>query len=191
MHLIIEWYMNLPTWLQVALGFPFVLASLMVLIVQIAWSNIRKFLPMLLLLAGTAQARELLGLEEMYMTGAYLNPASRDPLAPQYTGDWDTREALAFRFNVLGALYWDNQLHMETALGAPRTVGWHWMLGMRLTPQLDMFYEHHSRHTLDQTSGSNDLYRGDPTRDNFPVEDSYGIRLNIYTGTKGTSIWGK
>lgn len=154
--------------------------------------NSRQLLTCILILwvcnAQVAYSRQLLELEEVYMTGAKLNGASRDPLAPQYTYRWEDRATLGFRFNVLGALYWDNILHTETAVGAPKTVGWHWILGMRVVPELDLIYEHHSRHLMDYPSPSDILYE-DRTKDNFPVEDSYGIKLNIFTGTKGRSIW--
>lgn len=122
------------------------------------------------------------------MTGARLGEGSRDPLAPQYTGSWESRAALGFRFNILGSLYWDNYVHME-ATSVPKTVGWHWMLGLRVHPSVDLFHEHHSRHLMDEMSTTNQSYDGRIGRNNFPVEDSYGIRFNIYTGTKGKSIW--
>lgn len=152
-------------------------------------STIKLLLCILLFADSTALAEyHLVNLEEMYMTGARLNPTSRDPLAPQYTGEWESREALHFRFNILGALYWDNEVHMETTT-VPKTVGWHWMAGIRVVPALDLFYEHHSRHEMDGTSPSATLYDKGENQATFPVEDSYGIRINIFEGTKGGSLW--
>lgn len=144
----------------------------------------------LLLIADPARgwAPDIISLEEVSLTGARLGAATRDPLAPQYTGAWNYRAALAFRFNILGALYWDNRVHTEAASSAVRTVGWWWMLGLRLHPQVDLFWEHHSRHIVDQASNSYDQYPEQKSR-NFPVEDSYGIRFNLYTGDKGRALW--
>lgn len=146
-----------------------------------------RFLLIFLCISSTAVARPLLDLEEVYMTGAKMGAPSRDPMAPQYTGEWENRAALGFRFNLLGAMYWDNYVHME-ATTVPKTVGWHWVLGVRLHPAVDIFHEHHSRHLLDEKSPTNYIYEN-PNRTNFPVEDSYGLRFNIYTGTKGKAIW--
>lgn len=133
-----------------------------------------------------ANAYQLLDLEELSMTHARLGDASRDPLAPQYSGDWLYKTSLMFRFNVLGPLYWDNRVHTEATNGGVRTVGWWWMLGLRIHPNLDIFHEHHSRHIMDESSPNAILY-GNKSR-NFPVEDSYGIKLNIYKGRNGWSI---
>lgn len=150
-----------------------------------------KYLLVLLLLISSSSALaeyRLLQLEEMSMTAAKLGAATRDPLAPHETGAWTSRVALNWRFNILGPVYWDNQAHMENTHSAVRTVGWHWMFGIRLMPALDIFYEHHSRHILDQESPTGDEYDRKASR-NFPVEDSYGLKFNIYTGPKGRSIF--
>lgn len=126
-------------------------------------------------------------MEEAYMTGARMGAASRDAQAPEYTGKWKHKVSLGLKFNTLESLYMDNRFHMETAAGQIRTVGWHWILGLRIHPSIDLFHEHHSRHVLDQESQSAKLYDKQTSR-NFPVEDSYGIRLNIYMGKPGRSI---
>lgn len=142
---------------------------------------------MVLHLSTTSQARPL-ELEEFSFQQAKLGEKSRDPLAPEYTGYWKYRTQADFRIGILGAGYWDNKVHAEAAEGAIRTVGWHWVAGLRITSQMDLFWEHHSRHTLDTKSPTSDEYRY-PDRNNFPVEDSYGLRFNIYTGTKGKALW--
>jgi hypothetical protein len=143
-----------------------------------------------LLLGSTAWAwtpDRIVGLEEISFTGARLGARSRDPLAPQYTGSWTHRAALQFRFNILDSLYWDNRAHTEVAASAVRTVGWWWTLGLRVHPQLDLFWEHHSRHIVDEQVPGREMYPTQQSR-NFPVEDSYGLKLNVYLGERGRSI---
>lgn len=150
---------------------------------------IRHLVTLLLLtLATPASAWHLVELEELTFTGAKLGSPSRDPMAPQYTDKWEYRGTLSWRFNILGPLYWDNKAHLETAVSSPRTVGWWWMAGLRITPQLDLFWEHHSRHILDQPNPSEYQYESRTSR-NFPVEDSYGVALRIWEAPRGRSIF--
>lgn len=149
----------------------------------------RYLLVLILLIISTSGfSYSLLNLEELTMTHARLGEASRIPQAPQYTGYWLYRTSLNMRFNFLGPLYWDNKVHMEATQASPKTVGWWWMLGLRVHPQIDIFYEHHSQHIMDTESPSAQLYKEQRSR-NFPVEDSYGIKFNIYEGAKGWSIF--
>lgn len=187
---LLEWYASLPMPIRIMAAIPVILGIAMWLGTAYLWYQVRKLLPVLLIaVASQADARQLIQLEELYMSGASMNPASRDPLAPQYTGYWESRAALKMKFNVLGALYWDNDVHTEAADGAPKTVGWHWVLGVRVNPQIDLFEEHHSRHLMDEASPTERMYPDYRTHHTFPVEDSYGVRFNIYLGTKGESLW--
>jgi hypothetical protein len=165
--------------------------SILKLALTLAWiavcRHITRIVP-LLVLAGTANGYGL-QLEEFSVQGAKMNAASRDPIAPEYTGYWDYRAQANFRFNLFEALYWDNNVHTEAAYGAVRTVGWHWVLGLRVTAQIDVFHEHHSRHAMDRRPDSYDNYGSAPRKNAFPVEDSYGIKFNIYNADKnGRSI---
>lgn len=150
----------------------------------------RLLLCMLISLASSSAHAEwhLIQLEELSFTGAKLGAASRDPIAPHYTDKWEYRGNLNMRLNFLGPVYWDNRVHTETAQSGVRTVGWWWMVGLRLHPQLDVFWEHHSRHILDQPNPTEYSYENRSSR-NFPVEDSYGVKLNIYEGPKGRSLF--
>ena len=84
------------------------------------------------------------------------------------------RASTNFRLGLARTLYWDNNLHTEAVRsGTVKTVGWHWIMGVRLTKMIDLFQEHHSRHVVEE-------YRATKNgRNTFPVEDSYGIRITI------------
>ena len=126
----------------------------------------------------------LLDLEKFDIKYAQFKPYTRDPLAPQYTGFWKDRGAIEWRINVLKALYWDNNMHLETIdAKTVKTVGWHWELGLRLHKRLMIFHEHHSRHVLDEPAP--ELYYG---RNQFPVEDSFGIRIKVVEEKVGRGI---
>lgn len=97
----------------------------------------------------------------------------RDPYVPDTT-DWKYRVSTNFRLGLAKTIYWDNNVHTEAVQsGTVKTVGWHWILGLRVSKYIDLFAEHHSRHVMEE-------YR--PTKDGhnvFPVEDSYGIKITI------------
>jgi len=108
---------------------------------------------------------------------------NRDPYAPEYDGKWAYRAAADFRLNFMESIYWDNTLHTEALRSGPvKTVGWRWELGLRLSNNIDLFHEHHSRHIMeedrDSRNGSNV----------FPVEDSYGLRIKFIERPRGRSV---
>jgi hypothetical protein len=155
-----------------------------------------KYLVTLLLImnTGTALAKEqkskwdnfrILDLEKFDIKYAEFKPYSRDPYAPQYTGYWKDRAAIEWRINLLKAIYWDNNMHLETIdAKTVKTVGWHWELGLRIHKRLQIFHEHHSRHILDETPA--EIY---PTRNQFPVEDSFGIRIKLIEEKVGRGLF--
>lgn len=102
---------------------------------------------------------------------------NRDPMTPQYTSDaYDYRAALQFDVSLLKYGTWENDVHMETLdSGEVKTVGWHWIAGVRAGRYLDLIYEHHSRHVMDEDQQS----RQQDRNNKFPVEDSYGIRIHL------------
>jgi|LakMenEpi03Aug12_release.lakeMendotaPanAssembly.Ray.scaffolds.fasta_scaffold30464_19 hypothetical protein len=127
----------------------------------------------------------LLQLEKFDIKYAQFKAYSRDPYAPQYTGYWKDRAAIEWRINVLKSLYWDNNMHLETIdAKTVKTVGWHWELGLRLHKKLQIFHEHHSRHILDEPGL--ELYNG---KNQFPVEDSFGIRIKLIDEKVGRGIF--
>lgn len=104
---------------------------------------------------------------------------NRDPLTPdidcdKYTG----RAAVDFQVRALEVFYWKNYVHTEGVEAQVKTVGWQWELGLDASSQVSFFYQHHSRHRMDDANPIDYDKNGQP--DKFPVEDSYGIRLHFY-----------
>lgn len=124
--------------------------------------------------------------EKLEIKYSKLDPNDRDPMAPQYTGRWANRASLLWRVSVLESLYWDNDVHTETIdSGQVKTVGWHWEAGFRLNKYMTVFEEHHSRHVMDEPDN-----QAFPTNNNqFPVENSYGIKLIIIDEKTGKSVF--
>lgn len=120
----------------------------------------------------TAKEYRLLEVEHFDM-GYQEFKNQRDPYVPDTT-NMKYRASTNFRLGLARTLYWDNNLHTEAVRsGTVKTVGWHWIMGVRLTKMIDLFQEHHSRHVVEE-------YRATKNgRNTFPVEDSYGIRIII------------
>lgn len=123
----------------------------------------------------------LLDLDSFDMRAAKFG-CNRDPLTPdigchQYLG----RVATDFNLRIMEVGYWNNEVHGEGTESQFQTMGWHWELGLRLTNQISIYHEHHSRHRLDSTGPD---YNQDERSDGFPVEDSYGIRMQFYISNK-------
>lgn len=140
---------------------------------------------MVMVFSTVTQASELksksgfhvLDLDYFDMKGARFG-YNRDPLTPDIEGhQYIGRIETDFQLRILEVGYWKNSVHTEGTAGQLQTVGWHYELGLRLTPYLSPFYEHHSRHRMDSTIPD---YNQDGRPDKFPVEDSYGIRLHFY-----------
>jgi hypothetical protein len=66
-------------------------------------------------------------------------------------------------------LYWDNRIHGEGTDAQFREVGWQYELGLQLGPKLQAYWNHHSRHVLD-----------DSRADRFPLDNFYGVRWVYY-----------
>jgi hypothetical protein len=71
---------------------------------------------------------------------------------------------------VNGLLYWDNRTYFYGTSSRVKHVGWQWEVGANINSSLQLFYYHHSEHTQDRPA---------PTMDEFPLEDSIGIRINL------------
>jgi hypothetical protein len=107
-----------------------------------------------------------------------LDKKNRDPYTPQYTGQWKERAALKWNVSVLDFLFWENNIHTETVRtsGQVKTLGWHWQFyaPVPLTERrVELFADHHSRHVVEEEP--EDRFTGS----DFPVEDSYGIRIKF------------
>lgn len=104
---------------------------------------------------------------------------NRDPLTPDIDQDRYTgRVATDFGLRILEVGYWNNTVHTEGTESQLQTVGWHYEMGIRVHKQVSVFHEHHSRHRMD--SEVIDTDPNDDYRTKFPVEDSYGIRMQFY-----------
>ena len=107
---------------------------------------------------------------------------NRDPMIPELEcRDWRGRVAINADFRMLEVFYWKNQVHGEGTDAAFKTMGWHFELGLHVSQYLDFFYEHHSRHVLDQPDATHTAYDNSYQYSKFPVEDSYGIRMIFFT----------
>lgn len=125
----------------------------------------------------SASAGTIFDLDEVSVKYRRFHPSARHPLFHAST----PKEGLDLNVNttVLNYIFWDNTVHSYTNSSQYYLVSWELRLGARLTQWLDLFYEHHSQHILDQTY----------PHMKFPVEDSWGIKLYIYGGKKrGDSI---
>lgn len=78
--------------------------------------------------------------------------------------------ALILDWSILGRIYWNNRFHMATDESARvRHAGWEFETGIHLW-QIDLFRYHHSQHGLEYIN---------PYGASFPVQDAFGIRLNL------------
>jgi len=125
---------------------------------------------------GGASVSRLVRLEKLRLTGTQFL-YNRDAQTPQYSPhSFDKRAAFEFDWNVLGLLFMENRIHLETLrTGEVKTAGWHWIGGMPIGGGVEAIYEHHSQHILDEPSQINR-----PESNKFPVEDSWGLRITIY-----------
>jgi hypothetical protein len=102
---------------------------------------------------------------------------NREPLTPQYDcKDYVGRIASEFDLRLLEYGYWRNRVHTEGIKAQVKTVGWEYEFGLRVVPELDVFYHHHSRHVMDDPLP---VYQ-DNRQGKFPVSDEYGVRMNFY-----------
>ncbi len=130
------------------------------------------------ILSADAYAGEwrLLDIDRLDFTYSRLRPENRDPYYPEGTGRWRDRAALEWDIVLLEYGYWRNNLHTETLEpgGTVKTVGWEWEAGVEVGKWFDVFAHHHSRHVMEQ-----DTEKRFDSHNQFPVEDSYGIRVHI------------
>ncbi len=87
--------------------------------------------------------------------------------------DWTT--AVTFEGGIESdnkRFYLEPTFHFESAYQKVTSVGLLFETGVRLTPYLNLMYQHHSRHSADQMNGS-----GSETR--YPLYDAVGIRIRF------------
>ncbi len=109
--------------------------------------------------------------DELSLTYKKFQPSSRHPLFYNSI----MKEGIELNMNNdlgFGLLFWDNTIHTSTNSAQYYLIGWQFKLGVHVTHFLDVQYEHHSQHILDDTYPNM----------KFPVEDSLGFTLRILGG---------
>lgn len=131
----------------------------------------------------------LLDLNEIKLTYIDYFPGGRDPIISN--NGLPNREPgklldASITTDVLKYGYWRSLVHSETDSyvdtkkdGQFRLVGLNMEIGVHVTPAIDVFYWHYSKHLLDTTS---DNIGG------FPVEDGVGINITIFSKNKREGI---
>lgn len=76
---------------------------------------------------------------------------------------------LNLNLGIAGPVYWNNLVHIYSSSDRVRWVGWLFELGLKIS-KVDLFYKHHSQHTLDGVH---------PFMD-FPLQDAVGLRWRVY-----------
>lgn len=105
----------------------------------------------------------------------------RDPYFPEKDhSDWNNHAAILWNIEVAKYFYWDNNVFMDTDKSQVRHVGWEWNAGIDFGP-FEIFHYHQSRHVMEE-SRDEELEDGRIRSGNFPLEDRYGIRINIIGG---------
>lgn len=70
-------------------------------------------------------------------------------------------------------IYWKNRVHMDDTNDQVRHVGWEWEYGVDLAERVDLFWYHHSQHTLEAAPP-----------DHYPLVNNYGVRVYFIGGRK-------
>lgn len=98
--------------------------------------------------------------------------------------DYYGRVAAEFDLSILKYGFWRNEVHGEGTRNKFMTIGWRWEMGVAWG-MVELLWEHHSRHTLDQEQPYYLDFNTDSWKQaKYPVEDSYGIRINLYQRDK-------
>jgi hypothetical protein len=118
-----------------------------------------------LLLATQAQATELkyLGVDfKKYPGKTYFATLPDETIREEIAVEFDTHLWKCFG--------WWNRIHGSSTDSQFRWIGWNHRLYCDL-PSVELYYEHHSEHSLDRTQ---------PDDHHFPVNDSLGVFWTIY-----------
>lgn len=136
----------------------------------------------LLWLTGEAKAQENIFIQTDELSVQYkrFHESARHPLFV----DSIPKEGIDLVMNtdlLFQTMFWDNRVHTMTNDAQFKLVGWEFKLGTRITHFLTAEYQHHSQHLLDSVYPNM----------KFPVEDSLGFTLTIYSERpRGTSLLG-
>lgn len=145
---------------------------------------------LLLILAGTGTAHaHVLNLDYSAFTLSKIL-CNRDYLVPEVDcADW--RGAVALDADFSGPQVWklkpfmQNTVHGEGTSAKFKTIGWHYLLGVALpTDGVEIGWEHHSRHALDQAPPHVfDAEWCTLLENKFPVYDAIFVRFT-FTGKR-------
>lgn len=93
---------------------------------------------------------------------------------------WDGRVAVNVDTQFLKYIIWRNRVHGEAAYRKFTSIGWKYDLGVRLSKKVEIFWHHHSRHTLDieQPYYYNRISK-ELERNYYPMEDSIVVRITL------------
>jgi hypothetical protein len=107
---------------------------------------------------------------------------NRTPELPQIgIKDWAYRVETDFDVTILNTIFWRNNIHGEATESKFQTMGWQYEMGFSIKDAFEIFWKHHSRHTLDienptwVNTETNEVFKT-----KFPVEDSVVVRLIFY-----------
>lgn len=134
------------------------------------------FVCLLIHLHAEAKENWFIQVDELSLNYKKYAPSSRHPLFYNSV----MKEGVELNMNTdlgFGLLFWDNKIHTATNSGQYYLIGWQFLFGIHVFPWLDLQYEHHSQHILDDTYPNM----------KFPVEDSLGFKLWIL-GPKGRGL---
>jgi len=116
--------------------------------------------------------REPVSIKEMYIEYRDIETWRN----PYYDGktDWKFTSDFQSTVEIYELLYHTNKFHFSMDDTQIRHAGWEYYAGLKVTNWLKVFKYHHSEHMLEQV----------PTdgKRKFPVEDSYGFRVDFITG---------
>lgn len=104
---------------------------------------------------------------------------NKELMIPEIPGSqWSYRIATNFDMQILRYGFWRNRVHGEAAYAKFYSVGWEYDMGIKLGRQVEIYWHHHSRHTMDiDLPFYYDRMQNRFNQIDYPVEDSVGIRL--------------
>lgn len=141
-----------------------------------------SFLLFMLLLTSSAHAKDYyLGLDKFSISINKFT-GNRTPELPQIDiNDWAYRVETDFDVTILNFLFWRNNIHGEATESKFQTMGWQYEMGFSVKNAFEIFWKHHSRHTLDIENPTWVNTKTNETfKTKFPVEDSIVVRLIFF-----------
>jgi hypothetical protein len=89
---------------------------------------------------------------------------------------WDYGAAAKFDLDLIRygdyAFHWSNRVHGESTNSQFRSMGWQFRWGLQLGRKVELFYDHHSQHALEQAPP--------PGSRSYPLENRYGAEVTFY-----------